>query len=189
LLILRRGPGGAAAKRCGHRPGKELVGAAEMCDRIKAAVDARGDPHFVIIARTDALASEGLNGAIDRACAYVEAGADMVFPEAVTELAMYRRVRAAVGAPVLANLTEFGATPLFTLDQLRGAGVDIALYCCGVYRAMNAAALNFYRAVRGEGTQQSVVAAMQTRAELYRYLGYHEYEHKLDALFAQGQGR
>ncbi|MBL8377987.1 MAG: methylisocitrate lyase [Burkholderiales bacterium] len=178
-----------SAKRCGHRPGKEVVATDEMVDRIKAAVDARSDADFVIMARTDALAAEGLNSAIDRACAYAEAGADMIFPEAITELAQYRQVKDAVRVPILANLTEFGSTPLFTLDQLRGAGVDIALYCCGAYRAMNAAALNFYQVLRREGTQKSVVPAMQTRADLYDYLGYHEYEGKLDALFSQGKGK
>ena len=176
-----------SAKRCGHRPGKEIVSKEEMVDRIKAAVDARHDESFVIMARTDALAVEGLNAAIDRACAYVEAGADMIFPEAITKLEMYSQVRAAVGVPILANLTEFGATPLFTLDELRAANVDIALYCCGAYRAMNAAALNFYQTLRAEGTQKNVVSTMQSRMELYDYLGYHEYEKKLDSLFAQGK--
>jgi methylisocitrate lyase len=176
-----------SAKRCGHRPGKEVVSTAEMVDRIKAAVDARHDENFVIMARTDALAVEGLNSAIDRACAYVEAGADMIFPEAITKLEMYSQVRAAVGVPILANLTEFGATPMFTLDELRAHKVDIALYCCGAYRAMNAAALNFYKTLRAEGTQKNVVPTMQSRMELYDYLGYHEYEQKLDSLFAQGK--
>ena len=178
-----------SAKRCGHRPGKEVVSRDEMTDRIKAAVDARTDASFVIMARTDALASEGLNAAIDRACAYAEAGADMIFPEAITELAQYRQVKQAVHVPILANLTEFGATPMFTLDELRGVEVDIALYCCGAYRAMNAAALNFYQVLRKEGTQKSVVPTMQTRADLYDYLGYHEYEDKLDALFSAGKGK
>lgn len=173
------------AKRCGHRPGKEVVSKEEMVDRIKAAVDARTDPEFVIMARTDAAAVEGLNAAIDRACAYVEAGADMIFPEAMTELAMYKQFKEAVKVPILANLTEFGATPFFTLDELASVNVDIALYCCGAYRAMNAAALNFYETVRREGTQKSVVPTMQTRADLYKYLDYHAYEHKLDALFAE----
>ena len=177
------------AKRCGHRPGKEVVSAAEMVDRIKAAVDAKTDAEFVIMARTDALASEGLNAAIDRACAYVEAGADMIFPEAITELGQYKKVKDAVKVPILANLTEFGSTPLFTLDELRSVNVDIALYCCGAYRAMNAAALDFYQVLRREGTQKNVVASMQTRADLYDYLGYHEYENKLDALFSQGKGK
>ena len=177
------------AKRCGHRPGKEVVSTGEMVDRIKAAVDAKTDAQFVIMARTDALASEGLNAAIDRACAYVEAGADMIFPEAITELAQYKKVKEAVKVPILANLTEFGSTPLFTLDELRGVNVDIALYCCGAYRAMNAAALNFYQVLRREGTQKNAVPTMQTRADLYDYLGYHEYENKLDALFSRGLGK
>lgn len=174
-------------KRCGHRPGKEVVTTAEMVDRIKAAVDAKTDAGFVLMARTDALAAEGLNAAIDRACAYVEAGADMIFPEAVTTLEMYKQFRAAVKVPILANLTEFGSTPFFTVDELRGANVDIALYCCGAYRAMNAAALNFYQTLRAEGTQKNVVPTMQTRADLYDYLGYHAYEAKLDALFASSK--
>lgn len=178
-----------SAKRCGHRPGKEVVTTGEMVDRIKAAVDAKTDADFVIMARTDALASEGLNSAIDRACAYVEAGADMIFPEAITELAQYKKVKEAVKVPILANLTEFGSTPMFTLDELRGVNVDIALYCCGAYRAMNAAALNFYQVLRREGTQKSVVPTMQSRADLYDYLGYHDYENKLDALFSQGKGK
>lgn len=173
------------AKRCGHRPGKELVSAAEMVDRIKAAVDARTDPGFVIMARTDALAVEGLEAAIDRARACVEAGADMIFPEAVTELAMYRRFADAVEAPILANLTEFGKTPLFTLDEIAGAGVALALYPLSAFRAMNQAALGVYRTLRRDGTQQAVLPTMQTRDELYDFLGYHTYEEKLDALFRQ----
>lgn len=173
------------AKRCGHRPGKELVGTNEMTDRIKAAVDARRDEAFVIMARTDALASEGLAQAIERAGAYVAAGADMIFAEAVTEVAMYGEFRRAVGVPVLANITEFGKTPLFTRDELAAAGVDMILYCCAAYRAMNAAALKVYEAIRAEGTQKSILPLMQTREELYRYLGYHAYEEKLDALFAR----
>lgn len=176
-----------ASKRCGHRPGKEIVSKEEMVDRIKAAVDARTDDDFVIMARTDALAVEGLNAAIDRACAYVAAGADMIFPEAITELSMYKQFRTAVKVPILANLTEFGSTPFFTLDQLRGASVDIALYCCGAYRAMNAAALNFYKTLRTEGTQKAVVPSMQSRMELYEYLGYLGYEQKLDELFAKNK--
>jgi methylisocitrate lyase len=171
-------------KRCGHRPGKEVVPAAEMVDRVKAAVDARRDDDFVVMARTDAAASEGIDAAIARAVAYVEAGADMVFPEAMKTLEDYRRFRDAVKVPILANLTEFGATPLFTLDELRSAGVDIALYCCGAYRAMNKAALAFYETVRRDGTQKAMVPAMQTREELYDFLGYHDYERKLDELFA-----
>ena len=175
-------------KRCGHRPGKEVVGTDEMVDRIKAAVDARTDPDFVIMARTDALAVEGLDAAIERACRYVEAGADMIFPEAMTELPMYRRFRDAVGVPILANITEFGHTPLFTTDELGSVGVDIVLYCCSAYRAMNAAALDVYQTIRREGTQKNLIPKMQTRADLYRYLDYHAYEQKLDALFAQGKG-
>ncbi len=171
-------------KRCGHRPGKEVVSADEMVDRVKAAVDARTDDDFVIMARTDAAASKGIDATIERAVAYVEAGADMIFPEAMKTLDDYRRFRAAVKVPILANLTEFGSTPLFTVDALRGADVDIALYCCGAYRAMNAAALNFYETVMRDGTQKAAVDTMQTRADLYRYLGYHAYEDKLDALFA-----
>ena len=172
-------------KRCGHRPGKEVVTKEEMIDRIKAAVDARTDRDFVIMARTDAAAVEGLDSAIERAVAYVEAGADMVFPEAMTSLDDYRRVKAAVKVPILANLTEFGSTPFYTTDELRDAGVDIALDCCGAYRAMNKAALNFYETVRRDGTQKHIVDTLQTRAELYDFLGYHAYEDKLDALFAQ----
>jgi methylisocitrate lyase len=172
-------------KRCGHRPGKEVVTKDEMIDRIKAAVDARTDPGFVIMARTDAAAVEGLESAIDRAAAYVEAGADMVFPEAMKTLDDYRRVKAAVKVPILANLTEFGSTPFYTTDELREAGVDIALYCCGAYRAMNKAALHFYETVRREGTQKNIIDTLQTRAELYDFLEYHSYEDKLDALFAK----
>jgi len=175
------------AKRCGHRPGKELVAADEMCDRIKAAVDARTDQAFVIMARTDSLASEGLAAAIDRAVAYVAAGADMIFAEAVTELSMYTEFRKAAGVPILANITEFGQTPLWTRDKLGAAGIDIILYCCAAYRAMNAAALKVYEAIRTEGTQKSVVPLMQTRADLYKYLNYHAYEQKLDELFAKGK--
>ncbi|MGA3225833.1 MAG: methylisocitrate lyase [Acidobacteriaceae bacterium] len=171
------------AKRCGHRPGKELVPAAEMVDRIKAAVDARTDPDFVIMARTDALAGEGLAAALDRSAAYVAAGADMIFAEAVTDLAMYPRFKEAVGVPILANITEFGQTPLYTAQELAAAGVDIVLYCCAAYRAMNAAALKVYHAIRNEGTQSSVLSLMQTRAELYEFLGYQAYEQKLDQLF------
>jgi len=172
------------AKRCGHRPGKELVSKQEMVDRIKAAVDARTDPGFVIMARTDALAVEGLDAAIDRAGACVEAGADMIFPEAITELAMYRRFADAFGVPILANLTEFGRTPLFTVEEIASAGVAIALYPLSAFRAMNQAALNVYRTLRHEGTQKSIVGTMQTRDDLYDCLGYHTYERKLDELFA-----
>ncbi|MEO8005557.1 MAG: methylisocitrate lyase [Betaproteobacteria bacterium] len=175
------------AKRCGHRPGKEVVTKEEMVDRVKAAVDARTDPGFVIMARTDALAVEGLDAAIDRACAYVEAGADMIFPEAMTELPMYRKFKSAVKVPILANITEFGHTPLFTTSELGSADVDIVLYCCSAYRAMNAAALKVYQTIRSEGTQKNLIPLMQTRADLYKYLGYHEYEDKLDQLFAKGK--
>jgi methylisocitrate lyase len=177
------------AKRCGHRPGKELVSQDEMVDRIKAAADAKTDPDFVVMARTDALAVEGLERAIERARACVEAGADAIFPEAMTELSMYRKFADAVGVPVLANLTEFGATPLFTLEELRSAGVAIALYPLSAFRAMNAAALKVYNAIRREGTQKSVVDAMQTRAELYDVLDYHAYERKLNELFAREKGK
>ncbi len=174
-------------KRCGHRPGKEVVERQEMVDRVKSAVDARSDSAFVIMARTDAAAVEGIDAAIERAVAYVAAGADMIFPEAIKTLDDYRRFKAAVKVPILANLTEFGSTPFFTVDELRSANVDIALYCCGAYRAMNKAALGFYETVRREGTQKSVVPQMQTREELYDFLGYHAYEDKLDELFAGGQ--
>jgi methylisocitrate lyase len=176
-----------SAKRCGHRPGKELVPTEEMVDRIKAAVDARCDSQFVIMARTDALAGEGSDRTIERAQAYVAAGADMIFAEAVSDLATYRAVRKAVGVPILANITEFGKTPLFARDELAAAGVDIILYCCAAYRAMNAAALKVYETIRSEGTQKSVLPLMQTRDELYRYLDYHAYEQKLDELFAKGK--
>lgn len=176
-----------ATKRCGHRPGKAVVPVEEMMDRVKAAVDARPDPNFVIMARTDALASEGLPAAIQRARAYAEAGADMIFAEAVTDLSMYKAFREAAGVPVLANSTEFGQTPLWTAEELAGAGVDLVLYCCAAYRAMNAAALNTFRAIRSEGTQSSMISSMQTRAELYDFLGYHAYEEKLDALFSKNR--
>ena len=172
-------------KRCGHRPHKAIVPQAEMVDRIKAAVDAKTDPDFVIMARTDALAVEGLQSAIDRACACVEAGADMIFPEAITELEMYQRFVDAVKVPVLANITEFGSTPLFTTDQLASAGVSIALYPLSAFRAANAAALKVYQTLIAEGTQQNVIDIMQTRAELYDFLDYHSYERKLDALFSE----
>lgn len=172
-------------KRCGHRPGKEVVSKDEMVDRVKAAVDARIDPDFVIMARTDAAAVEGIDSAVERAVAYVEAGADMIFPEAMKTLDDYRRFKAVVNVPILANLTEFGSTPFYTTDELREAGVDIALYCCGAYRAMNKAALHFYETVRREGTQKNIIDTLQTRAELYDFLGYHAYEDKLDTLFAQ----
>lgn len=173
------------AKRCGHRPNKAIVSTEEMVDRIKAAVDARSDPDFVIMARTDALAVEGLEAAIERAQAYVAAGADMLFPEAITELGMYRRFAEATQVPILANITEFGATPLFTTDELRSARVDMALYPLSAFRAMNRAAERVYRALREEGTQKSVIDTMQTRNELYESINYYFFEEKLDALFAR----
>jgi methylisocitrate lyase len=169
-----------AAKRCGHRPGKALVSTGEMEDRIKAAVDGRSDPAFVIMARTDAVAVEGLDAAIERACRYREAGADMIFPEALTELAHYRRFADAAAIPVLANMTEFGITPLFNLAELGEAGVSLVLYPLSAFRAMSAAALRVYRAIRDNGTQEAVVETMQSRADLYTVLGYHDYERKLD---------
>ncbi len=172
------------AKRCGHRPGKELVSADEMADRIKAAVDARTDPGFVIMARTDALANEGLDAAIARAVKCVEAGADMIFPEAITELSMYRKFADAVKVPILANITEFGQTPLFSTAELASANVAMALYPLSAWRAANAAALKVYEAIRKDGHQKNVVELMQSRDDLYDYLGYHDYEKKLDALFA-----
>jgi methylisocitrate lyase len=175
------------AKRCGHRPGKELVSPEEMCDRIKSAVDARTDAGFVIMARTDALAAEGLEAAIARSIKYVEAGADMIFPEAITDLPMYKKFAAAVKVPILANITEFGQTPLFTLDELRSADVAIVLYPLTAFRAMNKAALRAYETVRKMGTQKSLLPEMQTREELYDIIGYHAYEKKLDELFARGR--
>ena len=174
-----------AVKRCGHRPGKALVEPAEMCDRLKAAVDGRSDEGFVIMARTDAHAVEGQQAAIDRAAAYVEAGADAIFAEALTTLDEYSQFTDAIGVPVLANLTEFGKTPLFTTDELRGVGVGMALYPLSAFRAMSAAALDVYETLRREGTQESVVEAMQTRMELYDVLGYQAYEDKLDELFRE----
>ncbi len=188
--MIKFGAGGmhiedqVGAKRCGHRPNKEIVSQAEMVDRIRAAADARTDENFVIMARTDALAVEGLQSAIDRACACVEAGADMIFPEAMTELPMYKEFAKAVGVPVLANITEFGATPLYTVDELRDADVSLVLYPLSAFRAMNKAALNVYSAIRNDGTQQNVIDTMQTRMELYDSINYHDYEQKLDALFA-----
>jgi methylisocitrate lyase len=176
-----------AAKRCGHRPGKEIVPAEEMVDRIKAAVDARTDPDFVLMARTDALASEGLNVAIERCAQYVEAGADMIFAEAVTDISMYAKFKETLRVPILANITEFGQTPLYTRDELAAVGVDMILYCCSAYRAMNAAALKVYKVIRTEGTQKSVLPIMQTRAELYEFLDYYEYERTLDRLFARAK--
>ena len=176
-----------SAKRCGHRPNKAVVSQDEMVDRIKAAVDARTDPDFVIMARTDALAVEGLQSAMDRACACVEAGADMIFPEAITELSMYKQFVDAVKVPVLANITEFGSTPLFTVAELATADVSMVLYPLSAFRAMNKAALTMYETMRAEGTQKNVVGLMQTRMELYEHLGYHAFEQKLDALFNQNK--
>jgi len=173
-----------AAKRCGHRPGKAIVSKAEMVDRIKTAVDARSDEDFVIMARTDALAVEGLGSAVERAVACVEAGADMIFPEAVKTLEQYSEFKRAVGVPILANITEFGHTPLFTTPELGKAGVDIVLYCCSAYRAMNKAAHDTYVSIREQGHQKDMLERMQTREELYQHLGYHEYERKLDELFS-----
>ncbi len=176
-----------AAKRCGHRPNKTIVSQSEMVDRIKAAADARTDAQFVVMARTDAIAREAVESAIERACAYVDAGADMIFPEAATELSTYKRFTRAVRVPVLANITEFGVTPLFTVEELREAGVGLALYPLSAFRAMSAAALKVYRALRAEGTQKSVLELMQTREELYEFLDYHSYEEQLDRLFAAGK--
>lgn len=172
-----------SAKRCGHRPNKAIVSLEEMVDRVKAAVDAKPYDDFVVMARTDALAVEGLQSAIDRACACAEAGADMIFPEAITELSMYQQFAAAVKVPVLANITEFGSTPLFTVDELRSADVSMVLYPLSAFRAMNQAALSVYQATRRDGSQKNVVHLMQTRADLYEHLGYHAFEQKLDALF------
>jgi methylisocitrate lyase len=177
------------AKRCGHRPGKELVPAAEMADRVRAAVDARGDDGFVVMARTDAHAVEGQQAAIERAAAYVEAGADMIFAEALTTLDEYREFTKALPVPVLANITEFGRTPLFTAPELGGAGVRLVLYPLSAFRAMSRAALEVYGAIRRDGGQRAVVGTMQTRDELYEVLGYHDYERKLDALFSRGRER
>ena len=188
--LLRAGAAAAhledqvAAKRCGHRPNKALVSSAEMCDRIRAAVDARTDEQFVIMARTDAVAGEGLEAGIDRAAAYVEAGADMVFAEALTDLDAFRRFTAALPVPVLANLTEFGRTPFYDLEQMREAGVRLVLYPLSAFRAMNAAALEVYRTIRREGCQEKATGMMKTREELYDHLGYREYELSLDRLFA-----
>ncbi|WP_432455200.1 methylisocitrate lyase [Agarivorans sp. QJM3NY_29] len=174
-----------AQKRCGHRPNKAIVSTQEMVDRIKAAVDARQDPEFVVMARTDALQIEGMGGAIERACQYVEAGADMIFPEAMLTLEQYQQFAKAVKVPVLANITEFGQTPLFSGEELAAVGVDMVLYPLSAFRAMNQAAVDVYRALRDDGHQRNVVDSMQTRAELYDYLGYHAYEQKLDQLFKQ----
>jgi methylisocitrate lyase len=176
-----------AAKRCGHRPGKAVVTKDEMVDRIKAAVDAKTDEQFVIMARTDVLALEGLEAALDRASAYIAAGADMIFPEAVTDLSMYRKFVEAARVPVLANITEFGSTPLFTLDELDTVGVSIVLYPLSAFRAMNKAALTVYQAVRKDGSQKEVIGLMQTREELYGFLDYYRFEKKLDELFSKGE--
>jgi len=173
-----------AAKRCGHRPGKEIVPLEEMVDRVKMAVDARTDEDFVIMARTDALAVDGIQAAIDRAAACAEAGADMIFPEAIDQLAQYQQMRNAISVPILANITEFGQTPLFSTPELAEVGVDIVLYCCGAYRAMNKGAESYYKALINDGHQRNVIDIMQTREELYDYLNYHQYEQKLDQLFA-----
>jgi methylisocitrate lyase len=175
------------AKRCGHRPNKELVSKEEMADRIKAAVDARQDPGFVVMARTDALANEGLDQAIERAVAYVKAGADMIFPEAITDLPMYKKFADAVKVPILANITEFGKSPLFTVDELRSANVAMILYPLTAFRAMNKAALKAYENLRKTGTQKASIADMQTREELYEVINYHSYEKKLDELFTRGR--
>jgi methylisocitrate lyase len=175
------------AKRCGHRPGKELVSKEEMADRVKAAVDARTDPGFVIMARTDALANEGLDSAVSRAISYVEAGADMIFPEAITDLPMYKKFADAVKVPILANITEFGKSPLFTVDELRSANVAMILYPLTAFRAMNKAALKVYESLRKTGTQKGSIADMQTREELYDIINYHSYEKKLDELFTRGR--
>jgi len=177
------------AKRCGHRPGKEIVTKGEMVDRIKAAVDARTDPSFVLMARTDALAVEGLEATLDRAAACIEAGADMIFPEAMTELSMYQRFTAALPVPVLANITEFGKTPLYSVDELRSVGVALALYPLSAFRAMNKAALDMYQTIRRDGTQQAVLDHMQTRDELYAHLDYLSYEARLDRLFAKEKSK
>jgi methylisocitrate lyase len=171
------------AKRCGHRPNKEIVSTVEMVDRIKAAVDARTDPDFIVMARTDAIASEGLDAAIERSQRYVEGGADMIFAEAVTNLADFAKFKAATKVPVLANITEFGKTPMFTLEELRSVGVDIALYPLSAFRAMNKAADNVYRTIRTQGTQQPLIDQMQTREELYASINYHAFEQKLDSMF------
>ena len=175
------------AKRCGHRPGKELVSKEEMCDRIKSAMDAKTDPNFVVMARTDALANEGLDSAISRAISYKEAGADMIFPEAITDLPMYKKFAAAVKVPILANITEFGKSPLFTVDELRSADVAMILYPLTGFRMMNKAALKAYETVRKAGTQKSLTGEMQTREELYEVINYHSYEKKLDELFTRGR--
>ena len=189
--LIKSGAGGmhledqVSAKRCGHRPGKALVPAEEMVDRIKAAVDGRTDPNFVIMARTDAHAVEGQQAALDRAAKYVEAGADMIFAEALKTMDEYKQFTSTISVPVLANLTEFGQTPLFTVAELGTAGIRLVLYPLSAFRAMSQAALAVYGAIRKDGTQKSVVNLMQTRAELYDVLGYHDYERKLDELFGK----
>lgn len=193
--LIRAGAGGlhiedqVVAKRCGHRPGKALVAAEEMTNRIKAALDARTDDSFVLMARTDALAGEGLEAAIERACRYREAGADMVFPEALTSLDQYRRFAEAVQVPVLANMTEFGRTPLFTVEELTAVGVALVLYPLSAFRAMSAAALRVFRTIRGEGTQKDLLEGMQSREELYEFLDYLALEAKLDRLFGREEER
>jgi methylisocitrate lyase len=177
------------AKRCGHRPKKEIVSAEEMCDRIKAAVDAKTNSNFVLMARTDALALEGLEKALDRVHQYVEAGADMIFFEGATEISQYQAVTSAVKVPVLANITEFGVTPLFTREELKSAGIQLILYPLSAFRAMSKAAENVYKTIRTEGTQQALIPEMQTRQELYDVLHYHDYEKKLDELFAKGKAK
>jgi methylisocitrate lyase len=176
-----------AAKRCGHRPGKEIVPLNEMVDRIKMAVDSRTDENFVIMARTDALAVEGMQSAIDRMHACIEAGADMIFPEAITQLEQYKTLSESISVPFLANITEFGQTPLFSTPELSEVGVEIVLYCCGAYRAMNKGAESFYKALINDGHQRSILESMQTREELYQYLNYHQFEQKLDSLFAENK--
>jgi methylisocitrate lyase len=176
----------AGAKRCGHRPGKEIVDTQEMVDRVKAAVDARTDASFFVIARTDAIASQGVDAALERCMRLVEAGADAIFPEAAYDLDTYRRFAGTVGVPVLANITEFGKTPLFTVEQLRSGDVAMVLYPLSAFRAMNKAAENVYQAIRRDGTQAAVLETMQTREELYDRIGYHAYEQSLDALFKRG---
>ncbi len=171
------------AKRCGHRPNKQIVSCAEMVDRIKAAVDAKSSDDFVVMARTDSLAAEGINASIDRALAYVEAGADMLFPEAITELSQYQQFVEKTKVPVLANITEFGSTPLFTIDELRSVGISIALYPLSAFRAMNKAADNVYQTIRSHGTQKDLIEVMQTRNELYESINYYDYEKHLDVLF------
>ena len=189
--LIREGAGAlhledqVQAKRCGHRPGKELVSADEMSDRLKAAVDARSDPNFVIMARTDALAGEGLQAALARVQAYVAAGADMIFAEAVPDLTVYSQFSQTAGVPILANITEFGQTPLFTREELAGAGVGLVLYPLSAFRAMSAAALNVYQTIRSTGTQRGVIDAMQSRTDLYDVLNYYAFEQKLDELFAR----